>query len=185
MATNSGLTPGGASYPLLTDPPHPDNIKEPVVELDQRAPVIAADIAALNSILDEPDRTDRLGWLTNTNELVGWDGDEWLGIGSPRQPGTDGIPYAMAAGSGTLSISGTFANTSVNFPASRFTQTPIVTVSLTGAPGGSQKIVPRVVNPTTSGFSVYFYTGDYSSATATNVPFAWQAIQMKSDAAAG
>lgn len=100
--------------------------------------------------------------------------------------GDNGVrPYAMAAGSVTVSLSGTSnGNTSVTFPASRFTATPMVSSNMSSAAGGTQKFVPRLISVSTSGATMYIYTGDSTTATAS-VNVNWIAVQITSSAGAG
>lgn len=96
------------------------------------------------------------------------------------QAGSGGgmAPFAIAAGLVNVSLSAVNAAfTNITFPVGRFTVAPLVFATLQSAPGGSQKFVPRVLNATTSGASVYVYTGDTTAQTAT-VSVAWEAIQM-------
>lgn len=97
------------------------------------------------------------------------------------------VPIRMATG--TYAMSSTAAatgNTSVTFPANRFTQVPNIVVSVTGAPGGSQKAVARIAgSPTTSGFTGYWYSGDQTNITFTSLTFSYIATQATSSSANG
>ena len=97
------------------------------------------------------------------------------------------VPIRMATG--TYAMSATAAatgNTSVTFPANRFTQIPNIVVSTTGAPGGSQKAVARIAgSPTTSGFTGYWYSGDQTNITFTALTFSYIATQATSASANG
>lgn len=100
--------------------------------------------------------------------------------------GDNGVrPYATAAGSGAVSLSAASnGSTSITFPASRFTQTPMVSATIVSAAGGSQKFVPRLISVSTSGGTFYIYTGDSTTATAS-VNVHWIAVQMTSSSGAG
>ncbi|KAB2808305.1 hypothetical protein F9L07_22585 [Pimelobacter simplex] len=103
------------------------------------------------------------------------------------QAGSGGgmAPFAIATGVVNVALSAVnSAFTNITFPAGRFTVAPIVLATLQSAPSGSQKFVPRVLNATTSGASVYVYTGDTTAQTAT-VNVAWEAIQMTPTSAVG
>ncbi|KAB2807979.1 hypothetical protein F9L07_25250 [Pimelobacter simplex] len=103
------------------------------------------------------------------------------------QAGSGGgmAPFAIATGVVNVALSAVnSAFTNITFPAGRFTVPPLVLATLQSAPSGSQKFVPRVLNATTSGASVYVYTGDTTAQTAT-VNVAWEAIQMTPTTAAG
>lgn len=91
----------------------------------------------------------------------------------------------FAAGRGSVTVSGSFVGSvSVTFPSSRFSQIPVVSVTLTGAAGGTGKLSVRALNVTTGGMQVYVYTGDATSTTGT-VTFDWTALQMTSGSATG
>ena len=81
----------------------------------------------------------------------------------------------MAAGICT----GTSGGTSVTFPASRFSQAPIITLQATTARGGFQ----NAESVTTSGFVAYSFNYSGVGQTSTNVN--WIAVQMTSASAAG
>lgn len=98
---------------------------------------------------------------------------------------TDGLPYAMAAGTVSVTLSGVAVDSAaITFPASRFAVAPIVTVTIANGPSGTSKFVPRVIGATASGASVYVYTGDATTATGS-VVVNWTAVQMTDVAAAG
>jgi hypothetical protein len=118
---------------------------------------------AIETLGDDID--DRFGDITNfPNQLV----NKVSGVSRP-------IPFSMSAGICTATSGGT----SVTFPASRFTQAPIMTLQRSTARGGFQ----NAESITTSGFIAYSfdYAGTGNTATNTN----WIAIQMKSATAAG
>lgn len=91
----------------------------------------------------------------------------------------------IAAGTTTVSVSASSTgNAPIVFPASRFSQAPVVTVSLASAPANSGKLSARVLNTTSTGASIYVYTGDLTNVTAA-VTVNWIAVQMTDGAAAG
>lgn len=92
--------------------------------------------------------------------------------------GGGGAPYAMAAGSISVTANGGIGSARVNFPTGRFTQTPIITIS---AHSGSDAVVnAQIDSPSTSGFdAVLLRTTD----TATRLH--WHAIQMTANDASG
>jgi hypothetical protein len=99
------------------------------------------------------------------------------------------IPFAMSAGvnnvSATNSIGsgpwagGFFGSASITFPASRFTQTPILAISLNESTGAQSGFV-TYSSVTTSGFTAVPIT-QASGTAGVN----WYAIQMTSAASAG
>lgn len=100
------------------------------------------------------------------------------------------IPFAQSAGVQTGFSAGSHAaggvvSTSVSFPAGRFSQAPLVTVSLSTAPSGSAYLVARVGSVTTSGFTMQIYNTGTAAASYTGVSVNWAAIQMTAAAAAG
>jgi hypothetical protein len=102
----------------------------------------------------------------------------------------DRQPFSMAAGNSNVNLpkNAVFGYVAITFPAGRFRRAPIVTASLSNAPGGSNKAVARVINATTTGASIYVYSGDgaaFSTSAAINVGVNWTAVQMAEDAAAG
>lgn len=71
----------------------------------------------------------------------------------------------VRSGSVTVNIpdrSSSVTGVRVNF-ATAFATTPNVVVGMSGAPGGSQKLIPRAYNVTATGFSIAVYTGDATS----------------------
>lgn len=104
-------------------------------------------------------------------------------------PGASRQPLAVATGSVTISGTGVAAGSGVSvtatFPVGRFTVPPIVTASMTSAPGGSQNLVARAINATTSSVTVYLYNTGATAATWTPLAVGWTAVQMTPTSAAG
>ncbi|KAB2809269.1 hypothetical protein F9L07_19705 [Pimelobacter simplex] len=103
------------------------------------------------------------------------------------QAGSGGgmAPFAIAVGEALVTVTAAVSgNTAITFPAGRFTVAPKVQATVQDAPSGSQTFVARVINATTTGASIYIYTGNNATATAT-VKVAWEAIQMTSTSAVG
>lgn len=95
------------------------------------------------------------------------------------------LPWAMYATTVSVSVSGANGFTTVNFPAGRFTQPPMVFVTQASLPGSSGKFIGKVNSGvTTTSASIYAYTGDGTSVTSSAV-FNVLAIQMTSGASAG
>lgn len=98
----------------------------------------------------------------------------------------DHLPFAMAANTLTMSISAAAnTNASVTFPSGRFTAAPVVTAVMANAPGGSAKLVARAINSTSTGTSIYVYTGDSTTTTSSNFEIDWIAVQMTSSTGGG
>lgn len=92
----------------------------------------------------------------------------------------------FAAGRATVNVNASDRGVvAITFPNGRFTQAPIVTVSLQNAPGGSGSLNARAYNVTTAGCDLYVYTGNNATTTATGVSLGWHAVQMLDSAAAG
>jgi hypothetical protein len=95
------------------------------------------------------------------------------------------VPFAMASGQVVVTLTAAASGfTAITFPGGRFTVAPNVIVSQVNAPSGTQKFVCRCINSTTSGASVYAYTGDGSTATGS-ATIAWWAVQMTTASANG
>jgi hypothetical protein len=122
--------------------------------------------------------------INNTNAgtfRVQNDGNLWRLWGGVWRP----LPFAMAAGTVSISLSGTsIGSTSVTFPSGRFTQAPIISIAMASAAGGSQKFVPRFTNISTTGATAFIYTGDSTTSTA-NVTIHWTAVQITSGSSVG
>jgi hypothetical protein len=86
-------------------------------------------------------------------------------------------PFAIASGTITVTGSGT-----VTLPTGRFTQAPLVNVSVISANSSSATSVTFGTTSTTS-FPVYVWTGTSASTVARTVN--WTAIQMTSGSSAG
>jgi hypothetical protein len=86
-------------------------------------------------------------------------------------------PFAIA--SGTITVTG---NGTVTLPTGRFTQAPLVNVSVISANSSSATSVTFGTTSTTS-FPVYVWSGTSASTTARTVN--WTAIQMTSGSSAG
>lgn len=108
-----------------------------------------------------------------TRGLLRYDGTAW---GKP----VPAAAYAQAAGTVSSAANTTGAN-AITFPASRFSQPPIVVVTLDGYAANA---VALVTNVTASGCSINTYNVS-TGANTSGVPFGWVAIQMTASSAAG
>jgi hypothetical protein len=126
--------------------------------------------AARSSAVPTPSE-GMISYQTDTDAIEAYDGSAWVTRVSTS------VPFAMAIG--TVSVTG---NATVTLPASRFTQAPLISVSVLSASGASGTSA-TFGTPTTSSFTVYVWTGSTASASARTVH--WQATQMTSAASAG
>jgi hypothetical protein len=97
-------------------------------------------------------------------------------------------PTAQAAGLASVpaNASGATSTVAVTFPVGRFTVPPIVTVSLYGSTGGTQRYVPRVhTPPTASGFTAGIWASETTNNITNPMSVGWQAVQMDAASAAG
>ena len=93
------------------------------------------------------------------------------------------VPFATYAGAATLTFSAsTSASVTVTFPASRFTQSPLVVVAGTGTSGSFSTITLRTSSVTTTSAQI---NGNLSASTTGSFAAWLIAIQMTSAASAG
>jgi len=113
---------------------------------------------------------------------------------------TNALPYSMAAGqylcpalsitaggnSGAMYVNFTTdSNLTLNLE-SKFSISPIVTLTIGNGPGGSIYLVPRVVGVNTGAFNIYLYNVGAATATvAAGMIINWTAIQMTTSARDG
>jgi len=101
-----------------------------------------------------------------------------------------GQPFLMSASTYSIA-SGTINSLSssiytITLPANRFSVAPIIVVTLNGAPGGTQWLVPRATGITTSSFSLGLYNPSSTTQTwSSALVVGWTAIQMISTSAGG
>lgn len=111
------------------------------------------------------------------------------GGGSSSTHAALGIPYAVAANTVTASsgslASGVNVSTAVTFPAGRFSQAPIVLVTLNSAVSGSNFLEGKANAITSSGFNLLVYNMGTSAAVFSNAVFGWVAYQMTPTSASG
>lgn len=120
----------------------------------------------VNSLVDGTNYPNQLSFLSAAD--------------SQRRP----LPFSMQAGTASISIvSAASGNVSVTYATSRFTQTPIVTVTNAGGTTATPWYLSTNSNSTT-GITIRADHRDGTSATAT-INVDWVAFQMKSAAAAG
>jgi hypothetical protein len=134
-------------------------------------------------------------YLTPTTPGVGavvrieaYKGDVLI-VGAPAVDAFPGIPFAMAAGTGTWTVTSLAATAgaaaaTITFPAGRFTQTPRVSVAQTSLPGSTGDVWLKPNSVTSSGFTLYVYNG-YSVSITAGANFDWIAVQMTSTSGSG
>jgi hypothetical protein len=91
------------------------------------------------------------------------------------------VSFAMSAGSGTTNGSGVLT---VTFPASRFTQAPLITATVSSTSGSLYVTTLAHTSVTTTGATI-FSGNSTNGATRASVPLNWMAVQMTSGAASG
>lgn len=141
----------------------------------------------------------RCGTTTERNAATGsdlWEGLEWYDTTLNQQFIYDGSGwstsqniYAQAAGVESMPFSSGENNhtITVTWPTGRFSQPPVVVATLYSAPNGSQKMIPRFYNVSSTNGTLAVYTGDFSGTFGVSgtVSIAWHAIQMTSTTAEG
>ena len=109
----------------------------------------------------------RFGDVTNyPNQIV----NRVSGVSRP-------LPYATATGSGSVT-----GNASFTYPVGRFTQAPVLSLTVLSASGTAGSSV-TYGSPTTSGFTAYVWAGTAASTSSRTVIYT--AIQMTSASATG
>jgi len=97
----------------------------------------------------------------------------------------DPFPFAQAAGTVSVVLSASnFGNATINFPAGRFSQAPLVMATLNTSGVNQRKLRIQIGGITTTGANCVVSTGDGTNETVT-VTVAWHALQMTSTTAAG
>lgn len=100
------------------------------------------------------------------------------------------LPFAQAAGVGAVSGSGVIgggtATVTVPLPAGRFTQPPIVTFSVAGFVTNTAFVVARQADQVTAtSFRAVLTNTGTITASWSNLPIQWHAVQMTATSAAG
>lgn len=96
-------------------------------------------------------------------------------------------PYAVAAGSATISVvNATFGNVTVTFPTSRFSVSPIVTVTKANNVSNGAGYVVAVSSFSSTSMTIVAYDNANNATNRTlSFPVHWHAIQMTPSAGAG
>jgi len=137
-----------------------------------------ASSAARSSAIPTPTQ-GMVSYQKDTDAIEAYDGSNWVTRVSTS------VPFATSCGGITVSYSAsTAANAAVTFPAGRFTETPIVTISSTTASALSRSSNASVQSVSTSGFTANAFYVLNTNQTG-NVVLNWQAIQMTSASAGG
>ena len=125
-----------------------------------------------------------VSYLDDLNQIEVYDSAAWIALANKSnvtslegtRPGTSGKPLNVSAGSLTTSAS---AQTTVTFPAGRFTVTPIITAAVLD---NASVIVPYLTASGSASVAIGAYTlGGARVAAVVH----WQATQMISGPAAG
>lgn len=109
--------------------------------------------------------TGQAAW-TDDAGLWLWTGGGWVvtSLTSGHDTG-----YASGTASVTHPANSSFSGpTTVSFPSGRFSAAPAVTCTQSSLPANSQKLIPKILNVTSSQFSLYVYMGDSNVTTPTS-----------------
>jgi hypothetical protein len=132
--------------------------------------------AARSSAVPTPSE-GMISYQTDTDAIEAYDGTNWVTRVSTS------VPFATSAGTGTLVWAGvTTTSVTVTFPASRFTQTPIITITNASGLGSLTSTTYRALSVTTSSFTI---SGTATAVTTATGSAYWQAVQMTSTSASG
>lgn len=133
------------------------------------------------TVLGATDMNDLSGTVNSLVDTTNYPNQLSFITGATRRP----LPFSMQAGTASISIpvAAASGNVSVTYATSRFTQTPIVTVTNAGGTSATPWYLSTNSN-TTAGITIRADHRDGTSATAT-INVDWVAFQMKSAAAAG
>jgi hypothetical protein len=137
--------------------------------LQDQAVMVFAGTAARSSAIATPSE-GMISYQKDTDAIEAYDGANWVTRVSTS------VPYATNAGTATITGSGT-----ITFAASRFTQTPLVSVNVQTTSNAATSVT--YAGASTAGITVYVWSGSTASTIARTVNFL--AVQMTSAAAAG
>ena len=135
---------------------------------------------ANGSVLPAADLNDLSGTVNSLVDGTNYPNQLSFVTGATRRP----LPFAMQAGTATISITtAASGNVSVTYAASRFSQTPIVTVTNAGGTSAT----PWYLSTNSNSASGITIRADHRDGTATSatINVDWVAFQMKSATAAG
>jgi hypothetical protein len=134
--------------------------------LMEQSVMVFGGTAARSSAVPTPSE-GMTSYLKDAERIEAYDSDGW-------RPKT---LFSVSANS--LSATG---SATITFPAGRFTESPLILVGVLSAAGASGTSATFAAQ-STSGFTVYVWTGATLSTTARTVH--WQAIQMTASASGG
>lgn len=140
--------------------------------LQDQAVMVFAGTAARSSAIASPSE-GMFAVLTDVDQLTYYNGSTWNIV---TQLNNNSIPFATNAGSANITGNGT-----ITFAASRFTQTPLVSVSVQSTANTGTSVTYAAA--TSASMTVYVWSGSSASTTARTVTYF--AVQMTSAAAAG
>jgi len=122
-------------------------------------------------------------WVDTNGDKEVWvkQGNTWQQIWPVVQGSVPGLPYATAAGVVTIpGGSGSRTSTQVDFPAGRFTVSPLVTMTYRGSATSGLEAGFGTYNISSTGFDAYMVRN-----SSTGAGFSWQAVQMTPTSAEG
>lgn len=137
--------------------------------LQDQAVMVFAGTAARGTGIASPSE-GMISYLKDTDAIEAYDGANWVTRVSTS------VPFATNAG--TASITG---NGTITFATSRFTQTPMVVVSVQSTANTGTSAT--YAGATSASMTVYVWSGSTASTIARTVSFV--AVQMTSAAGAG
>ena len=149
-------------------------------------------IVRVSSVGDRNAKATARGSISKANPFVAWRADAADGLqleyttngtawNSVITSAVAGVPYAMAAGQGGITVTqGSTATLAVSFPGGRFSTAPRVTFSQNGS---NPQLVNMIMGGVTAtGFTIYASRNVAGTSVAY---FDWQAVQMFSTSASG
>jgi len=153
--------------------------------VDKRPPRIVA-AGGVVPVLDSTDRGTLATYAglavfrIDTKAVQVYNGTDW---DTYKPIGKDGVPWAEAAGSVTVTFSAATQGTAVvTFPVGRFSVAPLIAQSVQG-PGASSVTAIRMSSaPTASGYTCVVNT---SGSFTGSIVIGWRAVQMTSSTADG
>lgn len=98
-------------------------------------------------------------------------------VNNALNPSTaDHVPRAVAADVTLINATGSPTSQYVALPAGRFTDAPVVTISLNGSTGQEHLYHVKTTSPTKNGFTIHLFA--LAGAGSATLRAHWHAIQM-------
>jgi hypothetical protein len=143
--------------------------------MDQTVMTFASS-AARSSAIPTPTQ-GMISYQTDTDAIEAYDGSNWVTRVSKS------VPFAMAGGTAApVWTSSATALLTVTYPASRFTQAPLVFINDFSPAGATIGSTYKALSNTTSSFQI---RGAATSVVTATGGVYWQAVQMTSASASG